>query len=114
MVPAPDWAQEFAAAVTVCDREGTIIYMNDESAGAFSRWGGAGLVGRSLYDCHPEPARTKLRDLMAQKRTNVYTIEKQGRKKLIYQSPWYRQGEFMGLVEISIVLPDEMPHFVRQ
>ena len=44
---------------------------------------------------------------------NVYTIEKHGIKKLIYQAPWYRDGEFAGLVELAIELPAELPHFVR-
>ncbi|MDD2576134.1 MAG: diguanylate cyclase, partial [Bacteroidales bacterium] len=45
--------------------------------------------------------------------TNAYTIEKEGLKKLIYQTPWYENGEFGGLVEFSIVIPMDMPHFVR-
>jgi len=32
---------------------------------------------------------------------------------LIYQSPWYQNGEFAGLVEISLEIPEQMPHFVR-
>jgi transcriptional regulator with PAS, ATPase and Fis domain len=110
----PGWADEFPGAVTVCDREGIILYMNNKAAATFAKWGGRDLVGRNLMDCHPEPARSKLRQLMEYQRSNVYTIEKQGRKKLIYQAPWYRQGRFMGLVEISLELPAEIPHFVRR
>jgi hypothetical protein len=44
---------------------------------------------------------------------NVYTIEKDGRRKLIYQSPWFRDGEFAGFVELSLPLPDDMPNYVR-
>ena len=70
-------------------------------------------MGKSLFDCHPEPARSKLKELLAQRGKNVYTIEKAGTKKLIYQSPWYEGGEFRGLVELSLEVPFEMPHFVR-
>ena len=45
--------------------------------------------------------------------TNVYTIEKKGVKKLIYQTPWYHDGAFAGLVELGLEIPAEMPHFVR-
>jgi len=45
--------------------------------------------------------------------TNVYTIEKQGVKKLIYQAPWYCDGQYSGLVELSIELPPDLPHFIR-
>jgi PAS domain S-box-containing protein len=109
----PDWADEFPGAVTVCDREGIVLYMNNKAAETFAKWGGAELVGKSLMDCHPEPARAKLRDLMANRETNVYTIEKNGVKKLIHQGPWYRGGEFQGLVELSLELPGEMPHYKR-
>jgi hypothetical protein len=27
--------------------------------------------------------------------------------------PWYQDGEFAGVVEISIPIPDELPHFDR-
>ncbi len=50
--------------------------------------------------------------------TNSYTISKNGVKKLIHQTPWYKIGNdgkkmVGGLVEVSIVLPDDMPHFDR-
>jgi hypothetical protein len=35
-------------------------------------------------------------------------------KKLIYQTPWYAGGEYAGFVEISLEIPFEMPHFIRQ
>ena len=52
--------------------------------------------------------------MMKTHETNAYTIEKAGVKKLIYQAPWFRaDGAFGGLVELSMVIPAEMPHFVR-
>ncbi len=51
--------------------------------------------------------------LLATGERNVYTIEKLGVKKLIYQTPWYQDGVFAGLVELSLEIPAEMPHFVR-
>ncbi len=44
---------------------------------------------------------------------NAYTIEKNGVRKLIYQSPWYRGGEFAGYIELSLPVPADMPHFDR-
>ena len=64
-------------------------------------------------DCHPEPARTKVKDLLANPRMNSYTIEKNGVKKMIYQTPWFEAGKFKGFVELSMEIPFEMPHFVR-
>ncbi len=107
------WLKAFSGSVTVCDKEGLILEMNDRAAQTFMEDGGYNLIGKNLLDCHPEPARTKLKQLLDNRQTNVYTIEKNGVKKLIYQSPWYKDGEYAGLVELSLEIPSEMPHFVR-
>jgi transcriptional regulator with PAS, ATPase and Fis domain len=104
---------ELEVAITVCNREGLIVYMNRKSVQTFAEDGGSALVGKSLLDCHPEPARSKLVDLLANPRRNVYTIEKNGLKKMIYQLPWTEDGKFKGLIEFSLPLPEEILHFVR-
>ncbi|MFN8597022.1 MAG: PAS domain-containing protein [Anaerolineae bacterium] len=108
------WIKEFPGSITVCDAEGIILEMNDKAIKTFESQGGAELIGTPLLDCHPEPARTKVAELLATHRRNVYTIEKNGVHKLIYQSPWYENGEYRGLIELSLEIPVEMPHFVRQ
>lgn len=108
-----NWTQSFPAAITVCDREGVILEMNDRAAQAFQDQGGRALIGSNVLDCHPEPARAKLKHLLETQQSNVYTIEKRGVKKLIYQAPWYQDGRYGGLVELSLELPAQMPHFVR-
>jgi transcriptional regulator with PAS, ATPase and Fis domain len=108
------WVREFSGAVTVCDRDGVVLQMNDRAAAVFQADGGRALVGTNVLDCHPEPSRSKLTTMLATGQANVYTIEKDGVKKLIYQAPWYREGEYAGFVEISLEIPAEMPHFVRE
>jgi hypothetical protein len=108
-----DWLKEFPGAVTVCDQDGLILSLNDKAVRTFADDGGAALIGKNVLDCHPEPARTKLRGMMQARRTNVYTIEKRGVKKLIYQVPWTVNGEYRGFVELSLEIPFELPHFVR-
>jgi len=108
------WTDEFPGAVTVCDRDGIILDMNDTSAKTFEADGGRALVGTNLLTCHPEPSRSKVADLLANPRVNAYTIEKRGVRKLIYQAPWYRDGEAQGIVELSLEIPADMPHFVRE
>ena len=107
------WLDGIEAAVTVSDRSGVIVFMNEKSCQVFKDQGGRDLVGKSLYDCHPPKANEMVRKMMEDATTNVYTIEKAGMKKLIYQTPWMEGGECKGLVEISIPIPSEMPHFVR-
>jgi len=108
-----DWVKEFPAAVTVSDPQGVILAMNDKAAKTFEKDGGYALIGKNMLDCHPELARTKTEHLLAAQEKNVYTIEKNGIKKLIYQSPWYKNGQYAGIVEISLEIPFEMPHFIR-
>jgi transcriptional regulator with PAS, ATPase and Fis domain len=107
------WIKEFPAAFTVCDADGIILEMNDKSAKTFEKDGGRALIGKNMFDCHPDPARSKLERLMDTRQKNVYTIEKNGVKKLIYQSPWFKDGQYAGFVEISFEIPFEMPHFIR-
>ena len=108
-----DWTRSLPAAVTVCDTDGVIVQMNDASARAFADSGGASLVGQSLYGCHGAESAEKIRELLRTERANVYSIEKGGVRKMIYQAPWYDGGTLGGLVEISFELPAEVPHFVR-
>lgn len=108
-----EWVKEFPGAITVCDAEGIILEMNDAAIEAFKKNGGEKLIGTNLLDCHPEPARSKLKKLLATQRENTYTIEKNGVKKFIHQVPWYENGEYRGFVEFSLKIPAQIPHFVR-
>jgi hypothetical protein len=107
------WVKEFPGAVTVSGPEGTIHEMNDRAAEAFAAEGGAGLVGTNVLDCHPEPSRTKLAEMMKNRRANVYTIQKNGKRKLVFQTPWSEDGTYAGFVELVLELPWDMPHFDR-
>jgi PAS domain-containing protein len=106
----PDYFAQFPAAVEVCDREGILLYVNDVAAETVA---GRDQLGTNILDCHPEPARAKFERMLATGEANVYTIEKGGRRKLIYQAPWYVNGEYAGFIEMALPLPDELPHFNR-
>ena len=81
-----EWADEMNCAVTVCDTQGIILYMNEKACRTFAGTGGV----------------------------NAYTIEKKGVRKMIYQTAWKREGVVCGLVEISMEIPGEMPHYIRE
>lgn len=112
-MPEGAWVKELKAAITVCDRDGVALEMNDRAAETHAKDGGRALIGKSILECHPERARELFEDLLRTERLNVYTIEKDGVKKLIYQAPWYREGVFAGIVELSLPIPWDLPHFVR-
>ena len=107
------WLDGMEVAITVCDREGVIVYMNEQAARTFAADGGKALLGKKLWECHPEAANEKIRRLMAAEAANSYTIEKKGVRKLVHQAPWHENGEFAGMVEFSLVIPSSLPHFVR-
>lgn len=107
----PDWAKEMNCAVTVCDNDGIILYMNDKAKETFVKYGD--LIGKNLILCHNERSRAIIADLLASGGSNSYTIEKNGMRKMIYQTAWRENGVVAGLVEISMVIPEDMPHYVR-
>src|SRR5512141_215157 len=92
-----DWVKEFPAAITVCDKEGIILEMNDKSALTFADNGGFELIGKNLFDCHKPESVNKIKEIMKAGTSNIYTIEKKGKKKIISQSPWFENGELKGL-----------------
>lgn len=103
-----DFFKEVNFAVTVSDNEGNVVYQNDSSCDVNGDVRGGNMMG-----CHNERSRQIIMTLLENAATNVYTISKKGRKKLIYQTPWYENGTVKGLLELSIVIPENMPHYDR-
>ena len=108
-----EWIEKLDGNVIVSDAAGKIIYMNERALSAYEKDGGRDLIGRDLLECHSETSRKKIMEIMATGEKNVYTIEKKGKKKIIYQSPWFVEGHFRGIVEFSLEIPFEMAHYVR-
>ena len=108
-----DWTNHVAIAVTVTDADGIITKMNPASIATFAADGGDKLIGSDVLSCHPEPSRTKLASMYKAHRPNHYTIQKNGQRKIIHQIPLLKEGAFHGYVEISIPIPDHLPHFDR-
>lgn len=110
----PDWITGFPGAVTVSDVNHRVIFMNDAAARTWESRGGRALIGKDLLSFHNEHSRAIIENMLATGGTNVYTVEKNGVKKLIYQSAWRdSSGKVAGLAELSLVLPDELPHMKR-
>jgi transcriptional regulator with PAS, ATPase and Fis domain len=107
------WLDGIEAAVTVCDCEGVIVYMNARSAEAFKDEGGMDLIGKSLFECHQESSNSRIQEMLKDGTTNVYTVEKNGIKKFVWQAPWREEGVCKGLVEVILPTPPEIRHIVR-
>lgn len=109
-----NWKDGVNFALTVCDAEGIVTEMNDKAAATFAKFGGKDLIGKSLLDCHSGRSGTMIKKMIAENLSNTYTIEKNGVKKLIHQTPWLKDGKPAGLVELSFELPAALPHHVRK
>lgn len=104
-----EWAQEMNCNVTVCDTVGKIIFMNEKSIAKYGN-----IMGQNLFNCHHPKSQEKIKELLATGGSHVYTIEKNGVNKMIYQTAWQNEGVVGGLVEITFELPAELPHFIRK
>jgi transcriptional regulator with PAS, ATPase and Fis domain len=108
-----NWSKYFPAAITVTDEKGIITDMNDVSIAGYQKDGGAKLIGSNAIDCHKDRLLLKVKKMYENHTLNVYTITKNGKKKLIYQAPYFVDGKFSGIVEMSLPLPEEIPHYDR-
>ncbi len=108
------WAKELPYAVTVCDKQGVIVSMNDKACLNYAKYGGAELIGKNLLDCHGPKSRKIVEDMLVNQTSSHYTTEKNGIKKFIAQTPWYDQGEYGGIVEVSMEIPFDTPHYIRK
>jgi hypothetical protein len=108
-----EWIDKLDGNVIVSDAAFKIIYMNEKAIRHYEKDGGARLIGSDLLECHGEVSRKKIMEIMTSGESNVYTIERRGMKRIIHQSPWFRDGEFRGIIELSLGIPDEIPHFIR-
>jgi transcriptional regulator with PAS, ATPase and Fis domain len=109
----PDWAKNMPVSAIVSDENGKITYMNDYAIKNFEGDGGSALIGKNLFECHNDNSNRIIHEIMDNNKPNFYTIEKKGIKKLIYQMPLNENGKCTGLVELSLIISDDMPHFMR-
>jgi len=102
---------EIDCAITICDENFIIMYMNDKAKKTFEKYGNC--IGKSLLNCHNENSVNLIKKMITNGEKNIYTISKDGIKKLIYQTPWYNNGKIAGLIEFSFEIPDNIQHFNR-
>ena len=82
-----DFFKGINIAVTVSDKNGNVIYQNDSSIEV-----NGDARGRNLEQCHNSKSWEMICHMLKEDVSNVYTISKKGKKKLIYQTPWYDES----------------------
>jgi sensor histidine kinase regulating citrate/malate metabolism len=110
-----DWIKDVSAAVVICDRKGVLTYLNDAAAAMYAPFGGYALLGKSVMEgCHKQKSSNdKMFEIMETRKPHTYSIERNGIKRLIHQMPHVVNGEVIGIIELAIIVPFEIPHFVR-
>jgi transcriptional regulator with PAS, ATPase and Fis domain len=108
-----DWVEEFPGMISVCDVDGKIMVLNKKIAAYFSSTGGKELIGTNLFDCHGNTSGEEIKQLMKQEKADVYIAEENGERELVIHSPWFKEGEFAGLVEITLPFNGEIQVRIR-
>jgi len=109
-----EWVEEYPGGITVCDSSGIILELNKRAIESLSAEGGKKLIGTNLMGCHPEPARTQLKRMMKNRQKNVYAVKKGRTRKIILQTPWYKNGRYRGFVEVSLPITGKIPNIIRK
>ena len=82
-----DYFKNVECAVTVCDTECVIVYQNEKSVAV-----NGDMRGRCMLGCHNDRSRGIIARILTEGITNSYTISKKGQRKLIHQTPWYKDA----------------------
>ncbi len=90
--------------VVICDLSHEIVYMNPAAVENYGKRGGAGLIGKSLLDCHSPESREKIRQVaewFAKSPENniVYTSRNEKQDKDIYMVALRDGEELIGYYE---------------
>lgn len=52
------------ASVVICDLKHEILYMNPAAVHNYASWGGEGLIGSSLLECHNQESKKKIQQVV--------------------------------------------------
>lgn len=105
-----DYFENVAFAVTVCNKDGIVVYQNTRS---IKNDGNA--MGKNIFKCHKPKTNDIIRHLLETGESNTYEIIRKGKRYLVQQTPWHKEpkGDVAGLIEVVIDLPDNYPVFNR-
>ena len=104
------WFKAFPGSITITDANGIILDMNEKAAESYRDSGGRGLIGKSAIDCHEEPVRQTVQKMYDEPAMRIYTTRENGQKILVTHAPFFSGGGFMGIVELVMEFPEEIPH----
>lgn len=92
-------------AVVICNLAHEIIYMNPAAVVLNGKRGGAGLMGKSLLDCHNEESRRLIKKVVQwfqedREHNRIYTFRNEKENKDVYMVALRKEdGTFIGYYE---------------
>lgn len=97
-----DYFENVDFAVTVCDRNGIVLYQNARAIKDDGK-----VIGLNLFGCHKKESGDIIRHMIESGESNTCEIIRQGHRKLIHRTPWFesQSGIASGLIEVAIDLP---------
>jgi len=102
------------AAITVCNKDGIILDMNDRAL-EFNDRSREDLIGANIVDCHPAPIKQQAKQLLTAGKIHTYIFDKSGKTYISYYNPWIVDGQYQGIVEFILEIPpDEIADFCQQ
>lgn len=93
------------APIVICDTDHIITYMNPSAVERYAKRGGAGLVGRSLLECHSGESNEKIKTVVkwfGESRDNnrIFTFHNEKENKDVYMIALRSEsGELIGYYE---------------
>lgn len=92
-------------AIVVCNLDHEIIYMNPAATKNYSKWGGSGLVGKNLLNCHNPNSRDMIKKVVewfgeSKKHNIIFTYHNIKHNKDVYMVALRDEnGELIGYYE---------------
>ena len=71
------------------------------------------LIGAKVFKCHPPFALKRIKALIKKREPDVYTTQTKTQKTLVYHTPWYKKGRYMGFVELEVPIRRDMRNIIR-
>lgn len=93
------------APIVICDTEHNIVYINPAAASKYEKWGGAELIGKSIFSCHNSHSVEIIKRVVewfAEKPQNnrIYTYHNPTENKDVYMIALRNDaGELIGYYE---------------
>ncbi|MFH1033669.1 MAG: PAS domain-containing protein [Pseudomonadota bacterium] len=102
------WLSQMAAAVTVLDPQGHILFYNDYAPSLLDRK--PSYLGRPVQELHNASSAAKIDAILAAYRQGRYqvhgwSVHRPDQAFAVQVAPWLEDGQLQGLIHVAVGLP---------